>query len=150
MNFAGDLILQAPRERVFAALNDVPFFASCIEGVGELEQLEGNRYTGVFETKLAYMRFKFSVTVEIVSATVPAQIETTVEGTPLGIVGRLSARAVTRLVEHGDATQVHYDIDAALTGKLGSLGRPVLNAKAKQMEKQFVDKISAAFENGAQ
>ena len=30
-----------------------------------------------------------------------------------------------------------YEIDAALTGKLGSLGQPVLRSKAKEMERQF-------------
>jgi hypothetical protein len=36
-------------------------------------------------------------------------------------------------------------VDAALTGKLGSLGQPVLRAKAKEMERQFAERIRAAF-----
>ena len=38
-----------------------------------------------------------------------------------------------------------YEIDAALTGKLGSLGQPVLRVKAKEMEKQFAERLRAAF-----
>ena len=148
MNFSGTLVLRAPRERVFEALNDVPFFASCIDGVGELSQQEHNCYTGKFETKLAYMRFRFDVRVEIISANAPEQIQARIEGTPIGMVGRLTASSTTNLLEKGNDTELHYQIDAALTGKLGSIGRPVLNAKAKQMEKQFVDRLNAAFENG--
>jgi hypothetical protein len=36
-------------------------------------------------------------------------------------------------------------VEAALTGKLGSLGQPVLRAKAKEMERQFAVRLGAAF-----
>ena len=38
-----------------------------------------------------------------------------------------------------------YEVEAALTGKLGSLGQPVLRAKAKEMERQFAQRFRAAF-----
>jgi hypothetical protein len=40
---------------------------------------------------------------------------------------------------------VSYEIEAALTGKLGSLGQPALRAKAKEMERLFAERIRAAF-----
>jgi carbon monoxide dehydrogenase subunit G len=43
------------------------------------------------------------------------------------------------------ATRIDYDVEAALTGKLGSLGQPVLRAKAKEMERQFAARLGAAF-----
>jgi carbon monoxide dehydrogenase subunit G len=43
------------------------------------------------------------------------------------------------------ATRIDYDVDTALTGKLGSLGQPVLRAKAKEMERQFAARLAAAF-----
>jgi hypothetical protein len=52
---------------------------------------------------------------------------------------------VTRLTELGDETRIDYEVDAALTGKLGSLGQPVLRAKAKELERQFAAKLAAAF-----
>jgi carbon monoxide dehydrogenase subunit G len=36
-----------------------------------------------------------------------------------------------------------------LTGKLGSLGQPVLKSKAREMEKQFAARLAAAFAGGA-
>src|SRR3546814_10754303 len=36
-------------------------------------------------------------------------------------------------------------MEVALTGKLGSLGQPVMKSKAKEMERGFVRKASAAF-----
>jgi uncharacterized protein len=91
------------------------------------------------------MKFKFNVTVELTRVAPPDEIEAKVEGVPLGVVGRLTARSATRLVEAGDETKVQYESESALTGKLGSIGQPVLRAKAKQMEKQFASRLQAAF-----
>jgi len=145
MKFTGDIMVEAPREAVYAKVRDARFFASCIEGVQELVEIDGDHYTAVMETKVAYLKFKFNVSVEVVRADPPREIEAKVEGTPLGIVGRLTASSVTRLAEDGGGTKVSYEIEAALTGKLGSLGQPVLRAKAKEMEKKFAERMRAAF-----
>jgi hypothetical protein len=145
MKFTGDIMIDAPREAVYAKVRDARFFASCIEGVKELDEIDCDHYTAVLETKVAYLKFKFNVAVAVVRADAPREIEAKVEGTPLGIVGRLTATSVTRLSEENGGTKVSYEIDAALTGKLGSLGQPVLRSKAKEMERQFAERMRAAF-----
>ena len=145
MKFTGDILVEAPRDAVFAKVRDARFFASCVDGVHGLEEIDPDHYTAVLETKVAYLKFKFNVAVEVVRADPPREIEAKVEGTPLGIVGRLAASSVTRLAEEGGGTRVSYEIEAALTGKLGSLGQPVLRAKAKEMERTFAERMRAAF-----
>jgi carbon monoxide dehydrogenase subunit G len=145
MKFTGDIAVGAPREAVYAKVRDAQFFASCVEGVRDLVEIDGDHYNAVLETKVAYLKFKFKVTVEVVRADPPSEIEAKVEGVPSGIVGRLTARSLTRLVEENGGTRVSYEVDAALTGKLGSLGQPVLRAKAREMERQFGERIRAAF-----
>jgi carbon monoxide dehydrogenase subunit G len=144
MKFSGELTVNAPRADVYKAVRDARFFASCVEGVSELTETAPDTYAAIFETKVAYMRFKFKVTVAVVRAEAPREIEAKVEGAPLGIVGRLTATALTRLTEAGEETKIDYDIEAALTGKLGSLGQPVLRAKAKEMERQFAARLAAS------
>jgi carbon monoxide dehydrogenase subunit G len=145
MKFTGDISIGAPRDAVFAKVRDARFFASCVEGVGALNEIDADHYTAVLETKVAYLKFKFNVAVEVVRMAPPSEIEARIEGTPLGIVGRLTASSVTRLSEDNGGTKVSYEIDAVLTGKLGSLGQPVLRAKAKEMERQFAERLRAAF-----
>ena len=145
MKFAGDIYLKAPRAAVFAKLRDARFFASCVEGVRDLNEIDSDHYTAVLDTKVAYLKFKFNVTVEVTRMEAPREIEAKVEGTPLGIVGRLTATSITRLADDNGGTKVSYEIEAALTGKLGSLGQPVLRAKAKEMERLFAERMRAAF-----
>jgi carbon monoxide dehydrogenase subunit G len=145
MKVTGEITVKAPREKVFAALRDARFFASCIDGVHALNEVDATHYTAIFETKVAYLKFKFNVTVELTRVAPPDQIEAKVEGVPLGVVGRLTARSLTRLVEAGDETKVQYESESTLAGKLGSIGQPVLRAKAKQMEREFASRLQAAF-----
>lgn len=149
MKFSGEIAVGAPRAAVFAKLQDIHFFASCIDGVRDLVPLDDRRFDAVLETKVAYMTFKFKVTVELTEVTAPELIAAKIEGAPLGLVGRLTATSATRLVEAGDETVIQYEIDTALTGKLGSIGQPVLKSKAKDMEKQFAKNLRAAFEPAA-
>jgi carbon monoxide dehydrogenase subunit G len=148
LNIAGEITVAAPREAVFKALSDAPFFASCIEGVRDLQAIDATHYGAVLETRIAYLRFNFKANVEITRLSPPEEIQAKVEATPLGIVGRLTATATTRLAEADGQTVIHYSIDATLAGKLGSMGQPVLKAKAKEMEKYFTERLFAAFASG--
>jgi uncharacterized protein len=145
MKFAGEILIAAPREAVFNKVRDARFFASCVDGVHDLKEIDADHYTAVLETKVAYLKFKFDVVVEVLRVAAPEQIEAKIEGNPSGIVGRLTARSLTKLSDEGGQTKVTYEVDAALTGKLGSLGQPVLRAKAKEMERQFAERMHAAF-----
>jgi carbon monoxide dehydrogenase subunit G len=148
LNISGEVTVAAPRGAVFKALCDAHFFASCIEGVQDLREIDSTHYDAVLETRIAYMRFNFKVSVEMSRISPPDEIDAKVEGVPSGFVGRLTATATTRLAEAGEQTVIHYSIDATLTGKLGSMGQPVLRAKAKDMEKQFAERLASAFANG--
>src|SRR6202030_710311 len=118
MKFSGELSVNAPRAEVYEAVRDARFFASCVDGVHDLQETAPDIYAAVFETKVAYMKFSFKVTVQVVRAEAPREIEAKVEGTPLGIIGRLTATSLTTLTAAGDETKIAYEVDAALTGKL--------------------------------
>jgi len=145
MKFSGEITVKAPREAVFDRFKDARFFASCVEGVRDLNEVTPNQYTANFETKIAYIKFKFEVAVEMTRAERPHTIEAKIEGKPHGIVGRLSATSGASFVDAGDETKIQYAVEATLTGRLGSIGQPVLKSKAKEMERQFVANLRAAF-----
>jgi carbon monoxide dehydrogenase subunit G len=149
MIVTGEITLPAPRETVFRVLQNAPFFAACVEGVRDLKEIDATHYDAILETKVAFMTFTFKVSVEVTRLSPPDRIEAKIEGTPLGIVGRMTAVSVTNLIDAGGETLVKYSIDATITGKLGGMGQPVLKAKAKDMEQKFAAKMRAAFAEGA-
>ena len=146
MKFTGKIDVPAPRQAVFEKLRDAHFFASCVDGVENLVEIDDQHYTATLETRVAYIKFKFAVSVEIVELDEPVRVVAKVEGTPIGMVGRLTATSAADLTEQDGGTAVNYELDVALTGKLGSLGQPVLKSKAKEMERQFASRIQAKFQ----
>jgi carbon monoxide dehydrogenase subunit G len=145
MNVSGEFTVGAPRQQVFAALRDAQSFVRFVDGVRDLKEIDPTHYAATFETKVAYLKFKFAVTVEITRIEEPSVLEAKIEGTPFGVVGRLTAKSHTKLEDAGGQTKVTYSVESTLAGKLGSLGQPVLRAKAKEMEKEFAKRLSAAF-----
>ena len=147
MKFEGRFRIPAPREEVFARLNDPHFFVACLEGVSDLQEIDEDHYTAKLETRIAYIKFRFDVAVALLERVAPSRVVAQLEGTPLGTVGRLTSMAVANLVdaEGGRETDIVYEMEVALTGKLGSLGQPVMKSKAREMEQGFVRKASAAF-----
>ena len=145
MNVSGEFTVNAPRERVFETIRDPRRFVSFVDGVHDLKELDPTHYEAMFETKIAYPRFNFAITVEVIRIEAPGEIEAKIEGVPLGIVGRLVAKSTTKLTDVGGATTVSYSVDSTLAGKLGNIGQPVLRAKAKEMERQFATRLRAAF-----
>jgi len=150
MNISGEITVSAPRAEVFDRLKDAFFFTSCVEGVRNLTAIDATHYAAVLDTKVAYMKFRFAVRVEVTRVSPPDIIEAKIEGNPLGIVGRITATSTTRLAETNGQTILRYVIDATLTGKLGSIGQRVLIFKAKEMHKTFAERLLAAFPAGAQ
>ncbi len=146
MKFSGEITVRAQRDAVFAVLADANIFASLIDGVSALTPLDDQRFNAVLETKVAYMSFRFRITVEFTRIDPPHEIAAKIEGAPLGLVGRLTASTVTRLIEAGDDTRIQYEMDSTLSGKLGSIGQPVMKAKARDMEKQFARNLQARFD----
>ena len=145
MKLTGEITVTAPRQTVFDKLRDARFFASCVDGVHDLNEIDATHYAATFETKIAYMKFRFAVTVELMRVEPPSEIEAKVEGVPLGVVGRLTARSILQVVEVGEQTKIRYETESTLAGKLGSIGQPVMRAKAKEMEREFAKRLQAHF-----
>lgn len=145
MKFSGQVNIRAPREKVFDSIKDIEFFATCIDGVQDLEKIDETHYSGILATKVAYIQFRFKVELEISAMEAPHLFEASVVGAPVGMVGRFKSKARTTLHEDGDGTIIDYSIDASITGKLGSIGQPVMKSKAREMEVEFARRLQAHF-----
>lgn len=148
MNVSGEFTIAAPRAAVFETIRDPKSFIALVDGIKDLKEIDPTHYEAMFETKIAYLNFRFKVAVEVVKLEV-GEIAARIEGTPLGVVGRLTATTSTTLTEAGDETKIAYSVDAALAGKLGSMGQPVMRSKAKDLEKVFVSRLRERFAQAA-
>ena len=51
-----------------------------MDGVQDLHEIDADHYTAVLETRVAYLKFRFNVAVQVVRAEPPLRIEAKIEG----------------------------------------------------------------------
>jgi uncharacterized protein len=152
LDTSGDVTVAVDRSTAFAIVRDPVRLARCIPGCTDLTELGPDRYSAVLTSRVAFMTLSFKVTIDVVKIEAPAALEARIAGDAVGLSGHVVATARLDLAETADRhTTIRYATEVGLTGKLGSLGQPVLRATSAKMARQFGDNLKAEIEGrGAQ
>ena len=137
MKMAGEQHVAAPRQRVWEALNDPEILRQSIPGCQSLDKEADDRLAAVAEVKIGPIgaRFKGNVTLSDLDA--PNGYTITGQGNG-GIAGTAKGSARVRLSDAADGgTNVSYDVDAEVGGRMAQLGGPIIDATAKQLAGKF-------------
>jgi uncharacterized protein len=149
MRIENTVEVDAPLDRVWALVNDIPRVAPCMPGAALTGVLDDKTYEGTVAVKLGPLRmsYKGKVTVdEVDDASHSARL--TASGRDTKGAGTAKATVETRLEPAGDArTQLHVTSDVQLTGKVASFGRGgAINDVATRLFGQFADCLRATLE----
>ena len=146
---SGDISVAVDRSTAFAIVRDPVRLARCIPGCTELRETAPNRYTAVLTSRVAFMTLSFNVIVDVTKIEPPAALEAKITGDARGLSGHVVATARLDLADTGDSTTtVRYVTAVGLTGKLGSLGQPVLRATSAKLAREFGDNLKMEIEKG--
>jgi carbon monoxide dehydrogenase subunit G len=131
--------VQAPVERVWEALIDVPRVAPCLPGAEVAEAGEDGVYHGTFTVKLGPTTASYRGTLELAELNEAARRATmSARGTDKRGQGGASATIVSTLVADGDATRVDVDTDFTITGRLARFGRGgMIEDVSKRLLREF-------------
>jgi len=140
MKMTGEQLIAAPRDRVWAALNDPEVLKACIPGCQSLEKLADDRLKAVAAIKVGPISAKFTGDVTLSDLDPPNGYRISGEGQG-GPAGFAKGGANVRLSDEGGATRLAYDVDAQVGGKLAQLGGALIDATAKQMAGAFFKKF---------
>lgn len=142
MELSGHIAIPAPRERVWAALNDRAVLQACIPGCEEVVDESANVRKARVLVKVGPVRARFSGRVTVSEAAPPQSCVMGFEGSG-GAAGIASGSSRVELHEDGDHTRLSYTVKAAVGGKLGQVGGRMIDASAKQLADQFFDALRA-------
>jgi uncharacterized protein len=145
MEMKGEQRIAAPRERVWAALNDPDVLRQCIPGCQSLDKLSDDRLQAVVEIKIGPIGARFNGAVTISDARPPESYTISGEGQG-GTVGNAKGGAKVRLTEDAGGTLLSYEVDAQVGGRLAQLGGPIIDATAKQLAGRFFTKFGQVVE----
>ncbi len=136
MEMTGEYLIEAPRETVWAALNDVDVLRACIPGCKELEQTSDTTMEAKVTQKIGPVKATFTGAVELVNIDAPNGYTIQGEGKG-GVAGFAKGSADVSLTEEPEGTRLVYTAHAQVGGKLAQLGSRLINSTAKKVADQF-------------
>ncbi|MDQ7843702.1 MAG: carbon monoxide dehydrogenase subunit G [Armatimonadota bacterium] len=135
MKVEGTYTFPAPRERIWALLNDPAVLARATPGVKTLTPQGPDHYAARIELAVGPVRGVYDGTVSITEKAPPERMTLRVEGG--GRPGTIRATGELRLVEQDGRTVVHYTGEAQITGLIASVGHRLIGGVARQIAGEF-------------
>ncbi|SRR6266404_743289 len=144
MDMSGEVRIAAPREAVWRALNDPEILRQCIPGCEEIEKLSDTEMTAKVTAKVGPVKARFGGKVTLSDLDPPNGYRISGEGQG-GAAGFAKGGAVVRLTpdETGAGTVLHYEVNAAVGGKLAQIGSRLIDGTARKMADDFFAAFAA-------
>lgn len=136
MELSGDVFVDAPRERVWAALNDTEVLRRCIPGCEAMSATGEHEKTATVAIKVGPVRARFNGQVRMNDIREGVGCTLQFEGQG-GAAGMARGSSRVELSDDDSGTRLRYQTQASVAGKLGQVGGRLIDLAARQMADQF-------------
>jgi carbon monoxide dehydrogenase subunit G len=136
MELSGDILINAPRDKVWAGLNDPAVLTLCIPGCEGMEATSPTERTARVAVKIGPVRARFVGHVSMEDIRLNEGCVLRFQGSG-GAAGMAKGHSNVELTDEPGGTRLRYTAQAAIGGKLGLVGGRMIDAAAKQMADQF-------------
>lgn len=136
MELKEDIRINAPRARVFAALNDPEILRQAIPGCETLTATSPTEFTATVAAKIGPLSARFNGAVTLADIEPPLRYTLSGEGKG-GPAGFAKVRAAVELDEDDTVTILRYQVKADIGGKLGQLGGAIVDRTARKLAGEF-------------
>lgn len=143
MKLAEEVRIEAPREKVYAALNDPEILKQSIPGCEELEKVSDTEFNATVRAKVGPVRARFRGEVTLSDLNPPHGYTLTGQGKG-GAAGFAKGDASVVLEEDGDVTVLKYDVNASVGGKLAQIGGRLIDSSARALAGEFFENFRKA------
>ena len=139
MKIQGTHDIQAPRDRVFAALIDPQVLQRCIPGCESLDQTADNTYVATMKAGVGAVKGTFKGSVRLEDIQSPSHYRMIVDGK--GGPGFVKGTGVFDLAENSGATAIAYTGEMLVGGVIASVGQRMIEAAAKMLAGKFFTEL---------
>ncbi|ROT96273.1 CoxG family protein [Histidinibacterium lentulum] len=148
MELQGSRIIAADRQTVWEKLNDPETLKACVPGCEELTGSAEDGFEAVVKQKVGPVKATFKGGVRIEDANPPHSYRLVGEGKG-GVAGFAKGAAAVQLNEVPEGTELVYDVEAQVGGKLAQLGNRIVGGFARKMADEFFERFQAEVEGPA-
>jgi uncharacterized protein len=143
MTMTGEYQLPAPRETVWAMLNDAAVLKASIPGCEQLDMISETEFQAIATTKIGPVKARFKGKVRLSDLDPPNSYRIAGEGDG-GVAGFAKGGATVKLEPKDGGTLLTYAVEAQIGGKLAQLGQRLINGAAKKVADEFFKNFAAA------
>ena len=140
MKFSGTYEINAPREKVFAAITDPDVLQRSIEGCEKMVKTSENSYDAHLKLGVAGIKGNYVGKVELKDVKPPDSYTLLMEGK--GAPGFVKGSARISLTDKADKTELRYEADSQVGGMIAAIGSRLVEAIAKKMADDFFKKFA--------
>ena len=130
---------------IWAGLLNPDVLKDCVPGCTEMSGSPADGFEATVVQKVGPVKATFKGAVQLSEMVETESLTITGEGKG-GPAGFAKGGANVRLEADGDATVLHYDVEAKVGGKLAQLGSRIIDGFAKKMADQFFANFQDAVE----
>lgn len=141
MELTGTERIQAPREKVWRALNDPDVLKSCIPGCESIEMLSPTEMKARVGLRLGPIKTNFEGKVTLSNIDPPNGYTISGEGSG-GPAGSAKGSAQVTLTEEAGATLLSYSVTSQVSGKIAQLGARLIEGTAHKLAGDFFGKFN--------
>jgi uncharacterized protein len=146
MKFAGCLTITRPVEAVWEFLWDVEKLSRCIPGCQSVKTIkEREKYELRIMDSVGPITVQFEMLADVKKLDPLKRIEIAMEGKDFKAGGVRQTMALA-LTPKGNETEIGFETDVNVFGRLGTLGYPFVKKKAETVIKEFGDKVKSTIE----
>lgn len=145
MELTGSRTINANRAEVWEALNDPEVLMACIPGCSEMIRDEDGGFTAVVTQKVGPVKATFKGAVTLSDIVEGDSYTITGEGKG-GAAGFAKGGAKVKLADVDGGTELSYEVEARVGGKLAQIGSRLVDGFAKKMAGKFFTNFQTALE----
>jgi len=151
LEFAKEVEILAPKEKVWNFIWDVDRFIACVPGCKEAKTIEeGKRYSATMVEKVGPFRVEFPTTIDILERQELTSIKAQASGADNKIGSRMKIELDVNLREQdSNKTVLGFIARVDILGKLAALGHGIIKRKADQVLNEFAQAVKEKLEGAA-
>ncbi len=143
MELSDEIIINAPKEQVYVALNDPEILRQCSPGCEELIKPSDTELEAKVVLKVGPVKARFGGDVQLDTSGAPDAFSLTGQGNG-GAAGHAKGGADVTLTADGPNTTIlRYEAKASIGGKLAQLGSRLIQSTAKKLAAKFFKSFAA-------
>ena len=140
MKLTGSYKIPTDKQTVWKALNNPDILQKCIPGCEEFKKNSETEFTATATNKIGPFNASFTGDIELTDLNPPNSYKITGSGN--SPVGFASGEATVKLEDHENGTNLIYEVEANVGGKIAQVGSRLIDMTAKKMADIFFGKFS--------